>query len=558
MRPSRSFFRLLIAAITLACAGLIWLQVRFLLNTAELKRATFDESVRTAMARTAAAITELSVMDRIFLVESDQSRRAMTVMPRWKLQRKDSTVHMSVIAGSEGIVRSRITDGQLSYDSDRPQRLIVQTFTLTGSLDSTLLDRSDVVGEHTLPLPVDKMHGKPFIIRMQTDAGSSTVRVDPEGLATGFVFSTGDTTKRERVVRQVLESFEAKVSDEPRFRVSPDVLDSLVTSHLQQQSIDIPFTAALVKGDSVVVAGTGAERRSLAESAFRIPVGHFTPFNRSEDLVLDFPTVGSYLVSQLMGELGLSVALVGIIIACFVYSVRTLLRQQEFAKRLIDFINNMTHEFKTPVSTVSLASEALDRSDVLRSATKVRRYNAVIRDENKRMRSQIDRILQMASLEEGDIEFRRETVSMHHVVQSVVAAMEVQISSRNGSLDTGLSAKKDLIVGDRVHLENVIHNVLENAVKYSPDRPIISVRSADDGNAFEVTVSDKGIGIDPAYVGKVFDKYFRVPTGNVHDVKGFGLGLSYVKLVIEKHGGSVSIDSSPGKGTAVNLRLPLS
>jgi len=555
MRPNKTIFRLLIVVITLACAGLIWLQVRFLLNTAELKRSSFSESVRTAMARTSSAIVDMNVMDKIFFVDTGAGKKTNPLKAKWTGTGRDSSIHVSIIAGSKGVVRSRIAEGQLTYNSDRPQRLIVQTYSLMGTLDSTLLDERNVVGDHSLPLPVERMKG-PFIIRMQTDDGTSTVRVDPKGTAADYTFSTIDTTKRERIVRRVLESFETTFDGSTHFRVSPEALDSLVEVHLTEQSIDLPFKVAIVKGDSVVVSGPGTLPSEMTAATFRIPVGHFTPFERSEDLVLDFPTVGSYLLGQLMGELGLSVALVAVIIACFGYSIRTLLRQQEFAARLTDFINNMTHEFKTPISTVSLASEALERPEVLRSSVKVRRYNSVIRDENKRMRSQIDRILQMASLEDGELAFRMETLSVHAVVRRVAEAMNVQVASRGGTMTVELDAARDVVLGDQIHLENVVHNVLENAVKYSPEAPSVRVRSRLDGTNVILSISDEGIGVEETYLDKVFEKYFRVPTGNIHDVKGFGLGLSYVKLIVEKHGGKVSMHSQPGVGTTITLQLP--
>ncbi|HEY6952139.1 MAG TPA: HAMP domain-containing sensor histidine kinase, partial [Bacteroidota bacterium] len=249
---------------------------------------------------------------------------------------------------------------------------------------------------------------------------------------------------------------------------------------------------------------------------------------------------------------------VAIIIFCFVYIVRTILRQKEFAGRLSDFINNMTHEFKTPISTISLASEAIARPENSRSQPKVKRYNGMIADENNRMKKQVEKILQMSALEEGDYELNLVPVDVHKVITKAVESISLQMTARKGSITTTLGASRSTIHADAVHLENIIHNVLDNAVKYTRDTPKIVVSTASGTDRLIIRVQDNGIGIADEHLEKVFEKYYRVPTGNLHDVKGFGLGLSYVKLVTEAHHGTITIQSLPGAGTTVELRFPLS
>jgi two-component system phosphate regulon sensor histidine kinase PhoR len=248
--------------------------------------------------------------------------------------------------------------------------------------------------------------------------------------------------------------------------------------------------------------------------------------------------------------------MVGAIIFCFGYTIRTILRQKEFAVRLTDFINTMTHEFKTPISTIALANEAMIRPEVVRSNTKLRRYNKVIGDENRRMRNQVEKILQMATLEEGEHEFNKVRLDLHEIIQNAVDNIEVQIEARKGNVKVVLNAQQSIVQGDAVHIENVIYNLLDNANKYSANKPNISVSTLNVGGSLVVVVADRGLGIAREHIDKVFDKYYRVPTGNLHDVKGFGLGLSYVKLILEAHGGRVAIKSEPGKGTMVELRFP--
>jgi two-component system phosphate regulon sensor histidine kinase PhoR len=174
------------------------------------------------------------------------------------------------------------------------------------------------------------------------------------------------------------------------------------------------------------------------------------------------------------------------------------------------------------------------------------------------MRSQVDKILQMAALEEGDTAFTLTSVDLHDIVKRAVANIELQVTARNGIISTALDARHAYVWGDAVHLENVVHNILDNAVKYSDGAPSISVATAMENDRLLLTVSDRGIGIPKEYLERVFDKYYRVPTGNIHDVKGFGLGLSYVRLIVEGHGGTVSLRSNPAAGTTVEIRFPVS
>jgi two-component system phosphate regulon sensor histidine kinase PhoR len=187
----------------------------------------------------------------------------------------------------------------------------------------------------------------------------------------------------------------------------------------------------------------------------------------------------------------------------------------------------------------------------------VSRFNTVIRDETDRMKKQVDKILQMAILEKGDFKLEKTAIDVHEILQKSVMNISLLVENRNGVIRTDFNADNPMIEADKVHLSNVIHNILENAVKYSEQTPEISISTADLKDEIIINIADNGPGIDPVAVKMVFDKYYRVPTGNKHDVKGFGLGLSYVKLIIEAHNGRVSLESNPGIGTKVSIQLPV-
>jgi two-component system phosphate regulon sensor histidine kinase PhoR len=259
----------------------------------------------------------------------------------------------------------------------------------------------------------------------------------------------------------------------------------------------------------------------------------------------------------MVGLLSSSFILLGVVVFGFVYTVRTIYKQRQFAGLMVDFINNMTHEFKTPISTIALASEALANPEIVRDENRLLRYNRIIRDENTRMRNQVEKILEMAALEEGDYELNIAAVDAHKIIADAVQNIALQIEKRGGKIECQLRAAAPVIDADEVHLANIIHNLLDNANKYSPETPVIKIATENDGDGLHIRIADNGIGLRPEDQKRVFEKYYRVPTGNVHDVKGFGLGLSYVRLMVEAHGGTITVKSEYQKGSEFEIWLPL-
>jgi two-component system, OmpR family, phosphate regulon sensor histidine kinase PhoR len=223
----------------------------------------------------------------------------------------------------------------------------------------------------------------------------------------------------------------------------------------------------------------------------------------------------------------------------------------------VEFINNMTHEFQTPISTISVAGETLTKEKIKGDPKRLERFRAVILEETARMRKQVEKILDFAALEKGDIELRFEPVDLHDLIRQIAENWDIQIDKSAGTLDLDLKAGNDRIMGDAFHLENVLNNLIDNAVKYTHGKPEIRIATENGDGVLRVCVADKGIGIPKEAMKFVFDKYYRVPQGTVHEVKGFGLGLSYVKSVMDKHRGRITVESEPGKGTIVRLDLPL-
>lgn len=265
-----------------------------------------------------------------------------------------------------------------------------------------------------------------------------------------------------------------------------------------------------------------------------------------------FPNKQGYLLNRM--EIWTFTTVVMLVVMVFFgYTLFVILKQKRLSEIQKDFINNMTHEFKTPISTIEVASEVLQQPEIAGEPERLLNYATIINKENKRLRNQVERVLQLASLENDALELKNVKVHLHKLVEEV--AEQMAPSLEESAIHLHLMATNDRVLADPLHLTNVIYNLLDNAVKYSPDGPKITISSRNENGNLVLTVEDKGVGMTREEAKQVFDKFYRVATGNRHDVKGFGIGLSYVKLIIKELGGSIDVESEPGKGSSFIVKL---
>lgn len=246
-----------------------------------------------------------------------------------------------------------------------------------------------------------------------------------------------------------------------------------------------------------------------------------------------------------------------IVFAFFAYSMWVIFRQKRLGEMKNDFIGNMTHELKTPISTIALSSEVLSDPGIAKEPDRLQNYARIIRSENERLRQQVERVLQLAKLDRGGLKLNMEAVDMHEVIMEVVQSFEVLLEERSGRCDLDLKASNAMVDGDRMHLSNALFNLVDNAIKYSNAAPQVRISTSNDHRKLHIGVADRGIGIRKEDVRNIFERFFRVHTGNVHDVKGFGLGLHYVAETMRSHGGKVAVKSTWGEGSTFTLELPL-
>lgn len=337
-------------------------------------------------------------------------------------------------------------------------------------------------------------------------------------------------------------------------RLDRQTLDTLLKKELKNRGITIPYQYGVKNSSNMIFSSFAVNYTpELLKKAYKVllfpndiqPQNHF--------LYVYFPDTQSFILRNLWSVFFSSVLLILTVGGVFYGSVHTMLKQKKLADIKNDFINNMTHEFKTPISTISLAVEVMKDTEVKKDNIKMNRYLNIIQDENRRLGTQVEKVLQMALLDKGEVKLRLDKVDIHETIEQVLTNLSVQIEQKGGIVNLELNAENPEIEADEVHLTNIIYNLLDNANKYSPESPEITICTENVDNLLKISIIDKGIGMTKEQISRIFERFYRVPTGNLHDVKGFGLGLSYVKKMVESHNGQIFVESKLGEGSKFEI-----
>lgn len=346
-------------------------------------------------------------------------------------------------------------------------------------------------------------------------------------------------------------------------RINRFLLDSLLKKEFIQNGITLPYEFAVRAQASRNVLFSTAEQRPTdwEQRAYKASLFPNEMLSGNNLLYVYFPDQKGYILRNMSAMFASSGVLVLVIMICFYVAVSTILKQKKLSDIKNDFINNMTHEFKTPISTIALATdmarENISAGPAPDLSARIDRYLGIIREENKRLGTHVEKVLQMALLDKGEVKLKQGAVNMHDVIAKVLNSLSVQIEQRGGEVELDFEATEELVQGDEVHLSNVLYNLVDNAIKYSPEKVHLKVSTFDDQGGIRISVADEGLGLARDQIQRIFDKFYRVPTGNLHNVKGFGLGLSYVKKMVEAHGGAVRVTSQPGEGSVFSVWLPI-
>ncbi|MBL7953191.1 MAG: HAMP domain-containing histidine kinase [Flavobacteriales bacterium] len=488
----------LLIAISVALIGLMGIQVKWMRDTMELREAQFQRSVDNAL---------FTVSDRLEHVDK------MGDLKRHKAGRR--------------LLRK--------LDALRKAHLD----------EEALVEESTVIGQDSgaeLPSPPE-MPEAPLSIE--------------EGERASAVAAPGED--HEAMVADMVRAILAKeVSRDIRERINTRTLDSLLASELHASGVRPGYSYGVFseKGEPVDIGIAGIPDTLLAETRYKEKLFRHDLAGPAYYLHVVVPGQRGELWRGMLPMLLISALFMAIIVVAFFFTIRTIYQQKRISDIRNDLVNNLTHELKTPISTIGLACEALTDPSMPKTEQQVRTFVNMIRDENKRLGSLVENVLQSAVLESGHMVLKRVDLDVHALIQDVVRSSNIQVSRRNGRIDQELKAEIHHVNGDRIHLTNLLYNLIDNAVKYAEQEPRIRITTANNDEGVTISVTDNGIGIAPSEQRKIFDRLYRVPTGNIHNAKGFGLGLSYVRTVVERHGGRIKLESAPGRGSTFHIFIP--
>lgn len=330
----------------------------------------------------------------------------------------------------------------------------------------------------------------------------------------------------------------------------------ILTEELENRNIPIEFDFGILTDNLLNDASPNADSIKLLHSEYKVDLYPNAIFNRNLKLAVVFPGRDGFIYRSLNWLLVASFLFSLFILTAFAGSIYYILRQKKISEMKSDFINNMTHEFKTPIATISVAADSINNEKVISNAEKVRYFTGMIKKENARMNRQVEDILTIARLDKKEFEFNWETIDVHELLKDAMQGIAIQVEKREGKMVTKFEASNPSVTIDKIHCTNVFYNLLDNAIKYSAGPPQITISTQNKPKGVLVSVEDKGIGMTKSVQNKIFEKFFRQETGNVHNVKGFGLGLSYAKAVVEVSHGTISVQSEPGKGSRFDVFLP--
>ena len=369
-------------------------------------------------------------------------------------------------------------------------------------------------------------------------------------------------SREERMTRRRLltETLDARMQ-QPNFkledRIDGETLDYFIRSEINKSGVDMPYEYAVFGVDCKEKIYQSEHFNPKKENQiFRASLFPFDPFeSQPYYLNIYFPKQGNYLFKTIGVMSVSSIVFTLVVILAFSVTIFQMLRQKKITSIRTDFVNNVTHELKTPISTISLASQMLNDKTIPNSSKNYDHLSTVIADESKRLSQQVEKILQMAIFDRGKLMIKFKELDVNELANMVVRNMLIQIKNKNGQIVKNLDAINSIAEVDEVHFTNVMFNLIDNAIKYSNGSPDITISTADTPDGLSVSIQDRGIGISKADQKRIFDQFYRVSTGNVHNVKGFGLGLAYVRNVVKAHNGTIEVESEPGHGTRFTIFL---
>jgi two-component system phosphate regulon sensor histidine kinase PhoR len=339
-------------------------------------------------------------------------------------------------------------------------------------------------------------------------------------------------------------------------RVSKEKLQALLQMEMEEAGVKTPFEFSVYNNGLATKVKSDKFKYDKYET-YSNPIFPDIEGKSRYQLLVTFPQKKKFLFSELVGITVLSIVFTLIIIIAYSSALNQLIKQRQISQIKTDFINNMTHEFKTPIATINLALDAIKNPKIIDDPEKTKRYLQMIRDENKRMHAQVENVLRISKLEKRELDISKESNDIHEILEEAIEHVNLIMEDRQGTIETHLNAKRTTVLLNDVHFTNVLVNVLDNAIKYSPERPKIDVYTENVKDFVIIKIKDQGAGMSKVAQKRIFEKFYREHTGDLHNVKGHGLGLAYVKRIVDDHNGQIFVESEKGKGSTFIIKLPL-
>ncbi len=498
--------------------ALLYLQLRYIQEMIDMKKEQFDESVNRALYQ---ASRNLELNETLRYLEKDVNETER------KAYRVDSVG-----------TRSGQPDGTIQQSHQ---------YSVTGK-DGTMYSSFELKTITTKPSTMPKA----MILRSDKNSISETQKSLQEIVKNRYVY-------QKALLDEVVYSILYSASDKPlRERINFKLLDQDLKAELMNNGIKIPyhFTVSLQDGREIYRCPDytdEGEEYTYSQMLFRND-----PQSKSGVVRIHFPDMDSYIFSSVRFMIP-SVIFTLVLLVTFIFTIVVIFWQKRYTEMRNDFINNMTHELKTPIASISLAAQMLNDKSVTKSETMMDHLAGVINDESKRLRFLVEKVLQMSMFDRKKAVFKQKELDLNEMVENIAHSFTLRVEHTGGKVYTDIEAVDSAIFVDEMHFQNVIFNLMDNAVKYrKPNEPLdVTMKTWNDNDHLYLSITDTGMGIKKENIKKVFEKFYRVHTGNVHDVKGFGLGLAYVKKIVDLHGGTIRVDSEYGKGTTFTIKLPI-
>ena len=529
---NRKKFIGLIIMMLFSIVGIIWVQIIWIKNAANVLNDTFNARVITSIDNAAGAIESSRKMSFFndFMFQGNENQSDITGFLR-----------MGAFSSGDGSNFSiRITNQSVTQTPGNKPVIVTHDTIITSDSSGFIMRSPDEPGK--------------MVIVNNNDAGINN---------NGSVYIRQKefvewVKKRQDEFRNMSDQMISEVYQwEKTMELDNKEIENILRNSLMYAGIHTPFEFAVIK-NGVVSDGTfkKTNKNDFLKSKYIVKLFPDNLISQNVLLSVVFPERTNYVLGSMTWILGGSLLFSLIMLATFALSLFFIIRQKKISEMKSDFINNMTHEFKTPIATISLAADTITNPKVIGDESRIRHFIGMIKKENSRMNKKVETILQIASLDKKEIDFKFENISLHSIIEHAIETIDILVQQRNGTIKLHLNASEPVILGDGEHLINLVNNLVDNAIKYSPDAPDITVETMNNENGIVLSVSDKGIGMNKSVQSRIFERFYRQTTGNVQDVKGFGLGLNYVRAIVDAHKGNITLHSEPGKGSRFDVFLP--